>query len=50
MEKWFDWGNKILRHGKIGMLKLYNWLLVWIQWELDEERALSFEEELLNKI
>lgn len=48
--KSFHWGNNILRHPKIPILKLYNCLLVSIQWELDDQTALTFQEDLLNKI
>ncbi|MGE6632112.1 RsbT antagonist protein RsbS [Bacillus sp. NPDC077027] len=37
-------------HPKIPILKLYNCLLVSIQWELDDQTALHFQEDLLNKI
>lgn len=43
-------GNNIVRHPKIPILKLYNCLLVSIQWELDDQTALHFQEDLLNKI
>lgn len=39
-----------MRHPKIPILKLYNCLLVSIQWELDDQTALHFQEDLLNKI
>ncbi|MDU0154663.1 RsbT antagonist protein RsbS [Bacillus cabrialesii] len=39
-----------MRHPKIPILKLYNCLLVSIQWELDDQTALTFQEDLLNKI
>ncbi|MED3603454.1 RsbT antagonist protein RsbS [Bacillus subtilis] len=39
-----------MRHLKIPILKLYNCLLVSIQWELDDQTALTFQEDLLNKI
>jgi rsbT antagonist protein RsbS len=35
---------------RIPILKLYNCLLVSIQWELDDTTALQFQEDLLNKI
>ncbi|MBD1382145.1 STAS domain-containing protein [Metabacillus arenae] len=35
---------------KIPILKLYNCLLVSIQWELDDQTALQFQEDLLHKI
>jgi rsbT antagonist protein RsbS len=35
---------------RIPILKLYNCLLVSIQWELDDQTALQFQEDLLNKI
>ncbi|MBU8880528.1 STAS domain-containing protein [Bacillus sp. FJAT-29790] len=35
---------------RIPILKLYNCLLVSIQWELDDQTALQFQEELLHKI
>ncbi|MDQ6598172.1 STAS domain-containing protein [Bacillus salipaludis] len=34
----------------IPILKLYNCLLVSIQWELDDQTALQFQENLLQKI
>lgn len=34
----------------IPILKLYNCLLVSIQWELDDQTALQFQENLLTKI
>ena len=37
-------------HPKIPILKLYNCLLISIQWELDDQTALHFQEDLLNKI
>jgi rsbT antagonist protein RsbS len=36
--------------GRIPILKLYNCLLVSIQWELDDQTALQFQEDLLYKI
>lgn len=35
---------------RIPILKLYNCLLVSIQWELDDQTALQFQEDLLQKI
>ena len=35
---------------RIPILKLYNCLLVSIQWEIDDSTALQFQEDLLNKI
>lgn len=35
---------------RIPILKLYNCLLVSIQWELDDQTALQFQEDLLHKI
>ncbi len=35
---------------KIPILKLYNYLLVSIQWELDDQTALQFQELLLQRI
>ncbi|MCU9615165.1 STAS domain-containing protein [Caldibacillus lycopersici] len=35
---------------KIPILKLHDCLLISIQWELDDETALQFQEDLLNKI
>lgn len=35
---------------RIPILKLYNCLLISIQWELDDQTALQFQEDLLNKI
>lgn len=35
---------------RIPILKLYNCLLVSIQWELDDATALQFQEDLLRKI
>jgi rsbT antagonist protein RsbS len=35
---------------RIPILKLYNCLLVSIQWELDDQTALEFQEDLLHKI
>ncbi|MGM9924939.1 MAG: STAS domain-containing protein [Bacillus sp. (in: firmicutes)] len=35
---------------RIPILKLYNCLLVSIQWELDDGTALQFQEDLLSKI
>ncbi|ATH94446.1 RsbT antagonist protein RsbS [Bacillus glycinifermentans] len=39
-----------MRVPKIPILKLYNCLLVSIQVELDDQTALNFQEDLLNKI
>jgi rsbT antagonist protein RsbS len=36
--------------GRIPILKLYNCLLISIQGELDDQTALQFQEDLLNKI
>jgi rsbT antagonist protein RsbS len=36
--------------GRIPILKLYNCLLISIQWELDDQTALQFQEDLLLKI
>ncbi|HEY2421667.1 MAG TPA: STAS domain-containing protein [Neobacillus sp.] len=36
--------------GRIPILKLYNCLLVSIQWELDDQTAIQFQEDLLSKI
>lgn len=35
---------------KIPILKLYDCLLVSIQWEIDDQSALQFQEDLLRKI
>jgi rsbT antagonist protein RsbS len=35
---------------RIPILKLYNCLLISIQWELDDQTAIQFQEDLLNKI
>lgn len=35
---------------RIPILKLYEYLLISIQWELDDHTALQFQEDLLNKI
>ncbi|MCM3444674.1 STAS domain-containing protein [Metabacillus halosaccharovorans] len=35
---------------RIPILKLYNCLLISIQWELDDQTALQFQEDLLYKI
>ncbi|MGN1401910.1 MAG: STAS domain-containing protein [Bacillus sp. (in: firmicutes)] len=35
---------------RIPILKLYDFLLVSIQWELDDATALQFQEDLLKKI
>lgn len=35
---------------RIPILKLYDYLLVSIQWELDDAKALGFQEDLLQKI
>ncbi|MGE8081929.1 STAS domain-containing protein [Peribacillus loiseleuriae] len=35
---------------RIPILKLYDYLLVSIQWELDDATALGFQEDLLQKI
>lgn len=35
---------------RIPILKLYNCLLISIQWELDDQTALQFQEDLLQKI
>lgn len=35
---------------RIPILKLYQYLLVSIQWELDDQTALQFQEDLLNKL
>jgi rsbT antagonist protein RsbS len=35
---------------RIPILKLYNCLLISIQWELDDQTALQFQEDLLNRI
>ncbi|WP_163102526.1 STAS domain-containing protein [Peribacillus alkalitolerans] len=35
---------------RIPILKLHNYLLVSIQWELDDRTALQFQEDLLRKI
>ncbi len=35
---------------RIPILKLHDCLLVSIQWELDDQTALQFQEDLLNKI
>ncbi|KQL51045.1 RsbT antagonist protein RsbS [Heyndrickxia shackletonii] len=35
---------------RIPILKLYECLLVSIQWELDDQTALQFQEDLLHKI
>lgn len=40
----------MLRIPNIPILKLYNCLLVSIQVELDDQTALKFQEDLLNKI
>ncbi|MRX72087.1 STAS domain-containing protein [Bacillus lacus] len=39
-----------MRIPRIPILKLYNCLLVSIQWELDDHTALQFQEDLLEKI
>lgn len=36
--------------GRIPILKLYNCLLISIQWELDDQTAIQFQEDLLQKI
>jgi rsbT antagonist protein RsbS len=35
---------------RIPILKLYNCLLISIQWELDDQTAIQFQEDLLQKI
>ncbi|WLR51057.1 STAS domain-containing protein [Bacillus tianshenii] len=35
---------------RIPILKLHEYLLISIQWELDDQTALQFQEDLLNKI
>lgn len=35
---------------RIPILKLYNCLLISIQWELDDQTAIQFQEDLLHKI
>ncbi|MBM7606697.1 rsbT antagonist protein RsbS [Metabacillus crassostreae] len=35
---------------RIPILKLHNCLLISIQWELDDQTALQFQEDLLHKI
>ncbi|SCB92999.1 rsbT antagonist protein RsbS [Priestia flexa] len=35
---------------RIPILKLYDYLLVSIQWELDDHTAIQFQEDLLSKI
>lgn len=35
---------------RIPILKLHDTLIVSIQWELDDQRAIQFQEDLLNKI
>jgi len=35
---------------RIPILKLYDYLLVAIQWELDDQTAIQFQEDLLSKI
>ena len=35
---------------RIPILKLHDYLLVSIQWELDDQTAIQFQEDLLNKI
>ncbi|KMJ56841.1 RsbT antagonist protein RsbS [Bacillus sp. THAF10] len=35
---------------RIPILKLHNCLLISIQWELDDQTALQFQEDLLNRI
>lgn len=35
---------------RIPILKLHDYLLISIQWELDDQTALQFQEDLLNKI
>lgn len=37
-------------HVRIPILKLRDTLLVSIQWELDDQTAIQFQEDLLNKI
>ena len=37
-------------NARIPILKLYNCLLISIQWELDDQTALQFQEDLLAKI
>jgi rsbT antagonist protein RsbS len=39
-----------MRTPRIPILKLHNCLLVSIQWELDDQTALQFQEDLLQKI
>ncbi|MFC4322038.1 STAS domain-containing protein [Litchfieldia salsa] len=35
---------------RIPILKLYQYLIISIQWELDDQTALEFQEDLLNKL
>lgn len=35
---------------KIPILKLYDCLIVSIQWELDDQMAMQFQEDILNKL
>ncbi|MCA1032967.1 STAS domain-containing protein [Bacillus timonensis] len=35
---------------RVPILKLYNYLIVSIQWELDDNTALQFQEDLLDKL
>lgn len=35
---------------RIPILKLYDYLLISVQWELDDQTALQFQEDLLNRI
>jgi rsbT antagonist protein RsbS len=35
---------------RIPILKLYQYLIISIQWELDDQTALQFQEDLLNKL
>ncbi|MCM3412898.1 STAS domain-containing protein [Metabacillus litoralis] len=37
-------------NARIPILKLHNCLLISIQWELDDQTALQFQEDLLHKI
>lgn len=40
----------MMKTSKIPILKLYNNLLISIQWELDDKTAMQFQEDLLKKI
>jgi len=44
----YKWRKKM--NTRIPILKLYNYLFVSIQWELDDQTALQFQELLLQRI